>query len=105
MTLKSPTLTVALCFLCVWKVNNDYMTVPDVIRIDSPYFRVVKDWLELWAEPRTVEALIQVSYLVLLDNDFRVYEVVLPGTVISENENKQKSARLWSCNGPSTQQR
>lgn len=42
-----------------------------------------------------VEALIQVSYLVLPDNDFRVYEVVLAGTLTAANEqNRYQQVRL-----------
>lgn len=37
-------------------------------------------------EPRTVETMTNTSYLVLPDNELSVYEVMLPGTVASENE-------------------
>ena len=37
-----------------------------------------------------VEAVIQASYLVFLDSDFRVYEVVLAGTVTAANEQNRK---------------
>lgn len=61
----------------------------------SPYTRVVNEWLKLVVEPLMVEALIQVSYLVLRSNDFRVYEVVLAGTVISENEENRNKSSVW----------
>lgn len=42
-----------------------------------------------------VEAMIQVSYLVLPDNDLRVYEVMLAGTVMAANgQNRNEQVRL-----------
>lgn len=46
-------------------------------------------------EPRTVETMTNTSYLVLPDNELSVYEVMLPGTVASENEqNRNKLVKL-----------
>ena len=41
-----------------------------------------------------VEALTQVSYLVLPDNDVRVYEAVLAGTVMSANEQNRNHSLI-----------
>lgn len=61
--------------------------------VHSPYFSVLKEWLVPLAEPRIVDALIQVSYLVSLDNDFRRYEVVLAGTVMAGNQQNTETFR------------
>ncbi len=42
-----------------------------------------------------VEALIQASYFVLADNDFRVKEVMLAGTVMAEYEQNRKQQLNW----------
>lgn len=60
-----------------------------------PYFRVVNEWLEPLNEPLIVEAFIQMSYFVLRDNDVRVYEVVLAGTVMPARKKNRNQRLAW----------
>lgn len=69
---------------------------------------MVKEWLNPLADPLMVEATIHVSYLVLPDNDLRVCEVTLAGTVMSaqqqqteENTHNQTYRRpcVYVCGG------
>lgn len=57
--------------------------------MDWPYFRVMKEWGALFAEPMAVEAWIHTSYLVLPNSGFRVWEVVLDGTVTAAGAQKK----------------
>lgn len=52
---------------------------------------MVKEWLNPLADPLMVEATIHVSYLVLPDNDLRVYEVTLAGTVMSAQQHTKEN--------------
>lgn len=74
---------------------------------------MVKEWLNPLVDPLMVEATIHKSYLVLPDNDLRVNEVTLAGTVTSAKQQKKTHNQpclrhvcvcVWVCGGVRTVQ-
>lgn len=55
----------------------------------------MNEWLDPLTEPLIVEAFIQMSYFVLRDNDVRVYEVVLGGTIMPARKNNRNQRLAW----------